>query len=257
MREFYPAECKIYCIFFGSILNSRENRRDRRKKAQSTISASMDIFPFHPKNFKQKELWGKLNDSSIFVNLACGAAGTGKTLVGLSYGIQKLSNKEIDRLIYVRSDVGIMENQRGRGAIPGDLLEKSGMLLYPILDNMKFTCPNPRNTLEYLIRVGKFEIVLLEDIRGRSLSDSFVLVDEAQNFTIDQTKTVISRVGKNSTVMLCGDPSQADTASLKTSNGLIDAKSRLSGLKSVALTEFSFEDIVRNSLLKDILMRYN
>ena len=231
--------------------SSKNARRDRRK--QPLPSNEMDIYDFKTRNQTQDNLIDTLNHKTV--TLVTGPAGTGKTLIGLSYGMGLLNGRAVDQFIYVRSDIG-MEGQRGRGHLPGEYLEKVMPLLYPVLDNLRYICPNPRNTLEYMLRVGKFEVVLLEDIRGRSFNNSFILCDEAQNMSPDQFKTVISRVGTKSTIMLCGDTSQADSASFRINNGLSDAITRLRGLYNVGVVSFTADDIIRNSALQNILSRY-
>jgi phosphate starvation-inducible PhoH-like protein len=110
---------------------------------------------------------------------------------------------------------------------------------------------------EYLLNKKIIEPILLEDIRGRSLNESFVIVDEAQNFLPQQIKTCLTRVGKDSKICLIGDTKQTDMDVFRRENGLIDAVHRLSNLSEVGIVEFAKEDIVRNSVIAHILDRYD
>jgi len=110
---------------------------------------------------------------------------------------------------------------------------------------------------EYLLNKKIIEPVLLEDIRGRSLNEAFVIVDEAQNFLPSQIKTVLTRVGKDSKILLIGDTKQTDMEVFRRENGLVDAIHRLRNLSEVGVIEFGKEDIVRNSVIAHILDRYD
>jgi phosphate starvation-inducible PhoH-like protein len=110
---------------------------------------------------------------------------------------------------------------------------------------------------EYLLKKKIIEPVLLEDIRGRSLNEAFIIVDEAQNFLPSQIKTVLTRVGKDSKILLIGDTKQTDMEVFRRENGLVDAIYRLRQLSEVGIVEFQKEDIVRNSVIAHILDRYD
>ena len=162
---------------------------------------------------------------------------------------------EFEKVIYVRSDVGV-EFQRGRGALPGDMSEKIAPLLGPVLDNIPVCC-RTQGAANYLLDRGIVEPLLLEDIRGRSLNNSFVIVDEVQNFLPSHVKTCLTRVGQDSKMVLIGDTKQADLDVFRRENGLVDAIYRLRHLQDVGILEFSKEDVVRNSVIAHILDRYD
>jgi len=204
-----------------------------------------------PKNQIQKDFQQSLHRN--IVTIATGPAGTGKSLLAINFAVAGLSAKSYKKIIYVRPDVGV-EYQRGRGALPGEKFEKSMPLLAPILDNLDIFCQSGMK--KYLLEKELIEYVYLEDIRGRSFNDCFVIFDEAQNSTIEQIKTVFTRIGAGSTLAVLGDTSQVDIQTLRASNGLIDATTRLNGVKNVEIIRFSLNDIVRNPILKDILRRY-
>ena len=173
----------------------------------------------------------------------------------LHYGLFGVAEGQFDKVYYVRSDVGV-EFQRGRGALPGDLSEKIAPLIAPVLDNLPCIMRS-QGAAEYLLNKKIIEPVLLEDIRGRSLNEAFIIVDESQNFLPSHIKTCLSRVGKDSKICLIGDTKQTDLEVFRRENGLVDAIHRLRQLSEVGVVEFQKEDIVRNSVIAHILDRYD
>lgn len=214
----------------------------------------MDVKPFYPKTERQRDFWGSMN--SNVVSIAYGCAGTGKTLLALWYGLEMVSEGLVDKIMYVRSDVG-MEHQRGRGsgALKGSYAEKFSPLLSPLLDNLNLAMRS-KGSAEYLLNKGIVEGSFLEDVRGRSFNQTFVIVDEVQNVTRDQVKTCLTRVGEDSKMVLIGDTQQGDNPVIRQNCGLSDAVRRLHGIKDVGITQFGINDIVRNPLIKEILSRY-
>lgn len=204
-----------------------------------------------PRNERQKDFQHSLHNN--IVTIASGPAGTGKTLLAINFALAGLSSKSYEKIIYIRPDVAV-DHQRGRGSLPGEKFEKSLPLLAPILDNLNVFCQE--GLKKYLLEKELIEYVYLEDVRGRSFNDSFVIFDEGQNSTIEQLKTVLTRIGIGSTLAILGDPSQCDVSALKYTNGLQDAINRLQGLKNLGIIEFRPEDIVRSPILKHILRRY-
>lgn len=234
-------------------------KRERRRVQQMTQSFAEpsygggDIKDFKPRNEKQRDFWSLMYNNTV--TIAHGCAGTGKTLLALWFGMLEVNDKIYEKVVYVRSDIGT-DHQRGRGALPGTLEEKMLPLIGPLLDNLPVFMKTA-GAADYVLRTKKVEPMLLEDIRGRSLNDCFILVDECQNFTVEQMKTVLTRVGSNSKIVLVGDTRQADLAVFRRKNGLEDAVSRLEGMKDVGVVEFTKEDIVRNSVIAHILGAYD
>ena len=235
-------------------------KRERRRSLEAIEGNSThqfygagDIKDFKPRNEKQHTFWSAMWDNTV--TIAHGCAGTGKTLLALWYGMLEVSDKVYDKVIYVRSDVGT-DHQRGRGALPGTLEEKMLPLIGPLLDNLPVFMKTA-GAAEYVLRTKKVEPMLLEDIRGRSFNNCFIVVDECQNFTIEQIKTVLTRVGVNSKIVLVGDTRQADLNVFRQSNGLIDAVRRLEGMNDVGIIEFTKEEIVRNSVIAHIIGAYD
>lgn len=204
-----------------------------------------------PRNRSQSDFQHSLHNN--IVTIACGPAGTGKTLIALNYGMYGLSKGRYDKIIYTRPDVAV-DNQRDRGAIPGEIKDKALPLLAPLLDNLDVFAQ--KGLQKYLLEKELIEFVFMSDLRGRSFNDVFVILDEGQGTSIQQFKTVLTRIGNNSTLAILGDPSQCDIAKLKNNNGLHDAVNRLRGLKNLGIIEFTIDDIIRSPILKHILRRY-
>jgi len=240
-----------------NMLSSKEKRRLRRsaeKMEQRTTfeGRGMDLLPFYPKTDSQEDLWTSLNKYTV--SIAVGPAGVGKTLVALWWGLAAVKAGAIKKIIYVRSDVGCA-HQRGRGALPGTLEEKMAPLVGPVMDNLAVMTKS-RGAAEYLTNKGIIEAMMLEDVRGRSLNESLIIFDEAQNSTPDQIKTVLSRTGEGSRIIVTGDTRQIDLDAFKQNNGLLDCYQRLANLDTVGRVRFTKSDIVRNGVIADILAAY-
>jgi phosphate starvation-inducible PhoH-like protein len=239
-------------------VSAREKRKLRRQvdmieTKMGYESRGMDILPVKFQTHRQEEFNRLIKTNTV--TIAHGSAGTGKTLLALWTGLSLVAKGDFDKVVYVRSDVGV-EFQRGRGALPGDMSEKIAPLLGPILDNIPVCCRS-HGAANYLLDKGIVEPLLLEDIRGRSLNKSFVIVDEVQNFLPSHVKTCLTRVGQDSKMVLIGDTKQADLDVFRRENGLVDAIYRLRHLQDVGILEFHKEDIVRNSVIAHILDRYD
>lgn len=173
------------------------------------------------------------------VVIAHGPAGTGKTMLACSYAIQELNKQTFKKVLITRPAVAVDEEL---GYLPGDLNEKMHPWMIPIYDN--FTIFTAKGTLDHLINSGKIEIVPLSFIRGRTFHDSLIIADEMQNATQNQMKTLLTRIGLNSTLVITGDLSQSD---LKTEeqNGLLDFITRFQNYKMTnSITDDKFIDLV-------------
>ena len=261
--DFYDRLSRITIAEFQSdltfnMLSSKEKRRIRRSAEQtekrSTFTGrGMDVGPFYPKTDSQEDLWTSLNKHTV--SIAVGPAGVGKTLVALWWGLQAIKQDAIQKIIYVRSDVGCA-HQRGRGALPGTLSEKMAPLVGPVMDNLSVMCKS-QGAADYLVSKGIIETMMLEDVRGRSFNESLIIFDEAQNSTPDQIKTVLSRVGEHSKIIVTGDTRQIDLDAFRSNNGLVDCYQRLANLNQVGRVQFTKSDIVRNGVIADILAAYD
>jgi len=217
-----------------------------------------------PVNVHQKQFVKSMKQNQLTVGAGC--AGTGKTLLALFTGIQLINNSDspIEKLIYVRANVDDKE-EKEIGALPGDLLEKVRHLAYPILDNLELFMES--QTVDYLLEEGRIEVLPFMMMRGRSFNNKFIIIDEAQNVTPKQMKTVLTRCGETSKMILIGDPRQCDINPMK--NGLQDLEWRMN-LKleqceekdieppvNMGLIHFTREDIVRSHLTRFILEMYD
>ena len=241
---------------FTQMLDSKSKRRNRRsdnvKMLEQSYSKGMDVVPFYSKNDHQEDLWSCLNKNTV--TIAIGPSGVGKTLVALWWGLTEISKGNIEKIYYVRSDVGC-SYQRGRGALPGTMGEKMAPLVGPVYDNLVVMMKS-QGAAKYLVEKKIVEPIMLEDVRGRSLNECLIIFDEAQNALPENIKTVISRVGENSKVIITGDTRQIDLEVFKNDNGLLDSYHRLSNIEGVGTIKFDRGDIVRNGVIADILEAY-
>jgi phosphate starvation-inducible protein PhoH and related proteins len=233
--------------------------KERRKERRATTARSeldthrnMDLMPFIPRTDRQEELWTCINKNTV--TIAVGPSGVGKTLIALHWGLSSIRVNQIDKVYYLRSDVGVM-HQRGRGALPGTMEEKMAPLVGPVFDNLNVIMRS-HGAAEYLVNKKVVEPILLEDVRGRSLSNCLIIFDEAQNSTVHNVKTVLTRVGENAKVIVTGDTKQVDLDVFNSDNGLLDAYHRLASLNQVGRIKFTKDDVVRNSVIGEILSRY-
>ncbi|MEE9433400.1 MAG: PhoH family protein [Sphingorhabdus sp.] len=187
-------------------------------------------------------------DDIIF---ALGPAGTGKTYLAVAQAVAMLITGAVDRLILSRPAVEAGENL---GFLPGDLKEKVDPYLRPIYDAL-YDCL-PAEQVERRIASGEIEIAPLAFMRGRTLADSFIILDEAQNTTAAQMKMFLTRFGMNSRMVICGDPQQVDIPGGERSSGLNDAVRRLDGVENIDIIRFTSADVVRHPLVGRIVDAY-
>ncbi len=170
-----------------------------------------------PRNKEQKFAWWALKSQDIPLVCLTGRAGSGKTFLALMAGLDELSNKNYERIIVTRNmePVG-----RDIGYLPGDLNEKMGPWMSPLMDNFRHHFKD-KTYFELMMEKGQIEIAPLTFIRGRTFSNAYIIVDEAQNASIHELKTIITRIGEGSKIVLMGDTDQIDTPYIdKRSNGL-------------------------------------
>ncbi len=181
---------------------------------------------------------------------AIGPAGTGKTYTAIALAVKALKNREIKKIILSRPAVEAGENL---GFLPGDLKEKIDPYLQPLYDALQDMIP-PRK-LEDFIKDGIIEIAPLAFMRGRTLSNAFVILDEAQNTTINQLKMFLTRMGLNAKFIITGDVTQIDLPR-RSHSGLIFAMKLLQPVDSISVVRFNKNDIVRHRLVREIVDAY-
>jgi phosphate starvation-inducible PhoH-like protein len=182
---------------------------------------------------------------------AVGPAGTGKTYIAIALAVRALKNREIKRIILTRPAVEAGERL---GFLPGDLKDKLDPYLQPLYDALQDMIPGAKLN-EYMER-GVIQIAPLAFMRGRTLADAIVILDEAQNTTTAQLKMFLTRLGVNGKMIITGDLTQIDLPTSQKS-GLKDAIERLKNIKGIAMVEFNQKDIVRHHLVKHIVAAYN
>ena len=182
---------------------------------------------------------------------ATGPAGSGKTYTAIALAVKALRNKEVKRIILSRPAV---EAGESLGFLPGDMKEKVDPYLQPLYDALSDMIP-PKKLTEYL-ETEIIQIAPLAYMRGRTLNDAFVILDEAQNTTKNQLKMFLTRMGINAKFVITGDMSQIDLPK-RDDSGLIHAFKLLQGIRGIAFVEFDNNDIVRHRLVKDIVNAYN
>lgn len=200
------------------------------------------------KNESQVKYYNALQENTII--FATGAAGTGKTFLAVAYGIQQLKKNKTQKIIITRPIVEAGENL---GFLPGELKEKVDPYLTPIYDALN-TILGTEMTQKYLEK-GIVEIAPLAYMRGRTLSDAIIILDEAQNTTSVQMKMFLTRLGYNAKMIITGDESQIDLKNAD-SSGLIHAKQILKNIPQIAFIVFQSHDVVRNPLVGKIIDAY-
>lgn len=181
---------------------------------------------------------------------AIGPAGTGKTYTGVALAVKALKNKEVKRIILTRPAVEAGENL---GFLPGDLKEKLDPYMQPLYDALRDMIPAEK--LTQLIENGTIQIAPLAFMRGRTLDNAFVILDEGQNTTHNQMKMFLTRMGKNAKFMLTGDPGQVDLPR-RTTSGLKEALLILKNVEGVGIVVLDEKDVIRHKLVRRIIEAY-
>ncbi len=202
-----------------------------------------------PKSPNQKNFVESVKKNDVVI--AVGPAGTGKTFIAVALAVRALKNKEIKKIIIARPAVEAGENL---GFLPGDLQEKIDPYLRPVYDALDEMIPSEK--LKYYRENKVIEIAPLAYMRGRTLSNAFVLLDEAQNTTPMQLKMFLTRLGQNSKLIINGDRTQVDLKPNQKS-GLDDAISVLKNVRGIGFVELDHKDVVRHQIVKDIIKAYD
>lgn len=206
-----------------------------------------------PKNDKQRFYMDLLTAPNPYIVVATGSAGTGKTLLATHVGVKKLLDEEVQRIVITRPAVSVDEQH---GFLPGSLEKKMEPWLRPIFDVLSLHFP--RNKIESMMKDNIIEICPLAFMRGRTFDNSWIICDESQNTTINQMLMVLTRIGKDSKIVITGDPNQFDRG--YNNNGLTDFLQRIDyqdNLQSnIGVVMFSEEDVERHPVIPVILDMY-
>ena len=202
-----------------------------------------------PRSEKQKKYVRALKESEIIIST--GPAGTGKTFLAVAVALTMLLEKKIERIILSRPAVEAGERL---GFLPGDMRDKVDPYLRPLYDSLYDLLDYEK--IQKKIEVGDIEIAPLAFMRGRTLKNSFAILDEAQNATDTQIKMFLTRIGENSKIVINGDPSQIDLPN-KSLSGLNKSKKLLGNLKEISVVDFDHTDVVRHPLVSKIVKAYS
>ena len=202
-----------------------------------------------PRSEKQKEYVRALRQSNIIIS--AGPAGTGKTFLAVAVGHTMLLDKKIERIILSRPAVEAGERL---GFLPGDMKEKVDPYLRPLYDSLYDLFDFEK--IQRMIEIGDIEIAPLAFMRGRTLKNSFAILDEAQNATDTQIKMFLTRIGENSKIVINGDPSQIDLPN-KNMSGLNRSKKLLGHIDEISVVDFDHSDVVRHPLVSKIVKAYS
>ncbi len=202
-----------------------------------------------PRSERQKKYVRALRNSEIIIS--AGPAGTGKTFLAVAIGLTMLLEKKIERIILSRPAVEAGERL---GFLPGDMREKVDPYLRPLYDSLYDLLDFEK--IQKKIELGDIEIAPLAFMRGRTLKNSFAILDEAQNATDTQIKMFLTRIGENSKIVINGDPSQIDLPN-KSMSGLNRSKKLLGNLDEISVVDFDHTDVVRHPLVSKIVKAYS
>lgn len=201
-----------------------------------------------PRTPTQIEYCNSIAENDII--FAVGPAGTGKTYLAVAFAVAALKNKQVNKIVLARPAV---EAGESLGFLPGDLSEKIDPYLKPLFDSLEQMLPYEK--LKGYMEKSIIEIVPLAYMRGRTLNNSFVILDEAQNSTAMQMKMFLTRLGPNSKAVITGDVTQIDLPQRELS-GLMQAEEILQGIEGVSFVYFNKGDVVRHRLVKEIINAY-
>lgn len=215
---------------------------------KETIAKDFKGKPIRPKTSGQREYIEMIERYDL--TFGVGPAGTGKTFLAVVIACQMLKDNKIKRIVLTRPAVEAGENL---GFLPGDLKEKVDPYLRPLYDGLHTVLGV--ETTDRLVERGIIEVAPLAYMRGRTLNDAFVILDEAQNTTSMQMKMFLTRLGFGSKMVVTGDETQIDLPN-NTSSGLIESVRMLEGIKGIGVNHFKAEDVVRHPLVTKIIRAY-
>tara|TARA_Y100000590_G_scaffold33640_1_gene36881 strand:- start:9630 stop:10646 length:1017 start_codon:yes stop_codon:yes gene_type:complete len=237
----------------NDIITSLNKDMIQETKNQSTVQSLREIIKTPkrsviPRSKKQKEYVRSLKSNQIVMSL--GPAGTGKTYLAVAVALSMLLEKKVERIILSRPAVEAGEKL---GFLPGDMKDKIDPYLRPLYDSLYDLLDYDK--IQRKIESGEIEIAPLAFMRGRTLKNSFAILDEAQNATETQIKMFLTRIGENSKLVVNGDPSQVDLPN-KNQSGLIKSQNILKNIKEISIIRFDHHDVMRHPLVTKIVEAY-
>ena len=240
------------------VMNLTDNKQDESERIREKFGFSpsdlKDVILtrkndfIKPRSPNQTEYYRLVKENDIV--FAIGPAGTGKTYLAVAFAVAALRNKEISKIVLARPAVEAGENL---GFLPGDLAEKVDPYLRPLYDALEDMVPLEK--LESYMKKNVIEVIPLAFMRGRTLNNAFVILDEAQNSTSLQMKMFLTRLGPSSKAIITGDITQIDLPK-KEMSGLIQVREILTGVEGISFLYFDKSDVVRHKLVKDIIHAY-
>lgn len=258
--EEFDRRMTMLMVHFGKYNRLDENMIERvltsESSADYTTSDQVGEVILHgvggkiikPQTANQRKLVESMRKNDMV--FAIGPAGTGKTYTGVALAVRALKNKEVKRIILTRPAVEAGENL---GFLPGDLKEKLDPYMQPLYDALRDMIPAEK--LANFIETGVIQIAPLAFMRGRTLDNAFVILDEGQNTTHNQMKMFLTRMGKNAKFLLTGDPGQIDLPR-RTISGLKEALLILKDVEGVGMVFLDDKDVIRHKLVKQIIAAY-
>ncbi|MCY4055646.1 MAG: PhoH family protein [Cyanobacteria bacterium MAG CAR4_bin_6] len=240
----------ITAIDLTTALTALDTGRDQEHQnlGNAVLARSQTGRLLRPRTLRQKTYVEAIERHALTFGL--GPAGTGKTFLATILAVQMLNARKVERLILTRPAVEAGERL---GFLPGDLQRKVDPYLRPLYDALHMLLGQERTGT--LLEKGTIEVAPLAYMRGRTLSDAFIILDEAQNTSPAQMRMVLTRLGDNSRMVVTGDPSQADLPRHQRS-GIDEAKAVLKGVEGVAMVELTGADVVRHPLVQRIVAAY-
>tara|TARA_B100001741_G_scaffold296649_1_gene280714 strand:- start:142 stop:1155 length:1014 start_codon:yes stop_codon:yes gene_type:complete len=236
----------IYSIKNGISEDMKENKNNIRSIDQVIKTPRRSVIP---RSKKQSDYLKALLNENVVMSL--GPAGTGKSYLAVSVAVNMLMEKKVEKVILSRPAVEAGERL---GFLPGDLKEKVDPYLRPLYDALYDLFGFDK--VQRKIETGEIEIAPLAFMRGRTLKNSFAILDEAQNASLTQIKMFLTRIGENSKLVVNGDPSQIDLLN-KSHSGLIQSTKILKNVKEIKCIKFDHNDVVRHPLVSKIIQAYN
>ena len=230
-----------------SLLNNSEIDFETSKKSFSPILRGVNGRIIKAKTVNQRKIVDSVENNDLV--FAVGPAGTGKTYTGIALAVKALKNKNVKRIILTRPAIEAGENL---GFLPGDLKEKLDPYMQPLYDALRDMIPIEK--LKKFLDDEIIQIAPLAFMRGRTLDNAFVILDEGQNTSSSQMKMFLTRMGKNAKFIVTGDPGQMDLP--KGISGINEAIKLLKGTKGVVIVRLDDSDVVRNKLVKKIIEAY-